>query len=1099
MRHIALTDHGNLFGAIEFYKQCRHPDHDPINAIIGCDCYIAPDGRKEKNTTRNSSLPQIVLLAKNSEGYANLVQLSTRGFTEGFYYKPRIDDQLLTQYHSGLIALCGGMYGDVGCHIRSNRLQLARQRIEFYLSIFGRERYYLELQDHQTADEQLINRELCALAKEYEIGLVATNNTYYTAEGDADAHNILLCIQSNRTRKAVGSIMPSEQYFIKSAKQMHALFNEVPDALHNTEKIAEQCALEINLSGPQLPDFALPTEYASLDAYLRHLAIEGLATRYPSGEPPQLRERLDYELQIISQTGYTGYFLIVWDFVHFAREHRIPVGPGRGSGAGSLVAYCLRITDVDPIHYRLLFERFLNPDRVSMPDFDIDFCYERRGELIEYVTNKYGSDHVGQIITFGTLGAKAVLRDVARVLDIPFGTALEITKLVPFGPQVALKETLDSVPELRDLKKQDAVYAELFSISMKLEGLHRHASTHAAGIVIGRQELTRYVPLYRDPRSATITTQFTMEHLEECGLVKVDLLGLKTLTLIKNCQDLVHRTHPDFDIEAIPIDDTATFDMLSRGESTAVFQFEGGGMQQLLPRAKPERMEDLIALTSLYRPGPMEHVDRYVATKSGKRPPDYILPQLKELLAETYGIVIYQEQVIEIVKQVGGFSLGQADVMRWAMGKKKVELMADLKDKFISGAMRNKLTRAKAENVFELLSSFAGYGFNKSHAAAYAVLAYQTAYLKAHFPVQFMAANLTKEMQNTDQFARYLQEARRMSIDVIPPDIYTSERNFGVRDGKIVFGLNAIKTVGSKAVEEIVRVRDAHKSFASLSDFIAAVHDTAVSRKTIEACVLSGLFDSVDENRAALYHNLDYAFILAQEQRVRLRTGQQNLFGDTQTTLSAPAPTSPFTIDKRVRYEKEYLGAYFSGHPLDNHKEIIQLCRPTPLSTVSEWHSKDEHLVIAFIESHRVHESKGGNIIMVLGVADKSGSCECVKFSPSEEDVRIVGGNFVVGLKVRVSKRALRTQIQVLDICTVKTVRERFYATLHLTLTQGVDIDTELEGLRELLLAHPGTCVVMLHIAKRVVQSSAQIRVQFSEHLTQQLSESRIVEHLRWL
>ena len=1099
MSHIALTDHGNLFGAIEFYKRCRNSEHGPpITPIIGCDVYLAPKSRHDRDTVRNTSLPQVVLLATDNHGYANLVQLTTRGFTEGFYYKPRIDDELLAQHSRGLIALCGGMYGDVGCQIRANRSEQAKQRVEFYLSVFGTDNFYLELQDHQTADEQLINQEIRRLAAAYNIGLVATNNSYYTADGDADAHNILLCIQSNRTRRAVGSIMPSDQYFIKSAQQMEALFGDIPDALRNTQKIAERCAVEINLSGPQLPNFDLPDDYTSPEQYLHHLAMRGLAKRYPQ-EHERLKARVEYELQIIAQTGYTGYFLIVWDFVHFARKNDIPVGPGRGSGAGSLVAYCLRITDIDPIRYRLLFERFLNPDRVSMPDFDIDFCYERRGELIEYITKKYGEDHVSQIITFGTLGAKAAVRDVARVLDIPFGTALEISKLIPFGPQVSLESALGSVPELKEMRK-DPIYAELFSIGLKLEGLHRHASTHAAGIVIGRERLTNYVPLYRDPRSATITTQFSMEHLEECGLVKMDILGLKTLTLIKDCQELICRTDPDFDIGAIDINDAETFAMLARGESTAVFQFENSGMQQLLPRAKPERIEDLIALTSLYRPGPMEHIDRYVATKSGEMPAHYILPQLEELLAETYGIIVYQEQVIEIVKQIGGFSLGQADVMRWAMGKKKKDIMADMKSKFISGAMDNNLTEAKAEEIFETISSFAGYGFNKSHAAAYAMLAFQTAYLRAHFPLQFMAANLTNEMPNSDQFTRYLKETRRMGIEIIPPDIRISERDFSVQGDKIVFGLNAIKTVGSKAVEEIISARDRQGTFDSISDFLTAVNKSIINRKTVEACVLCGLFDAMDDNRAALHNNLDHYYSIAREQSMRIKTGQQSLFvGDQAVQSPSGGDTPPFTLEERVRYEQEYLGDYFSGHPLDNYEQLIHSCRPAMLDGASQWRFQEDHLVIAFVDSYKARESKSGNRFIVLNIADKSGVCECIKFSPSTEDIDILDNNPVIALKLRLSKRDLRTQLQVGDIYTMQTLKEQLYSSVHLTLLCAADLDRRLPELRELLLAHPGKCQVMFHVANCVVRSSIQMCVQFSEQLTRQLKQNSVVEQVRWL
>ena len=1097
MRHIALTDDGNLFGAVEFYKHCQDAGKDVV-PIIGCDLYVAPKSRLNRDTGRRTSLARVVLLAKDAIGYANLVQLSTKGFTEGFYYKPRVDDELLAEHAAGLVAFCGGTHGDVGCHIRVNRLEQAQERVQFYLSVFGRDNFYLELQDHQTAEEQVINQEMYRLAKEYGVGLVATNNSYYTASADADAHNILLCIQGNRTRKTVGSIMPSEQYYLKSAAEMQALFKDVPSALQNTQKIAEQCAVQMDLSGPQLPNFTAPPEYASLGDYLHDLAMKGLHFRYPAGEHEALRARLEYELKVITQMGYIGYFLIVWDFVNFAREKDIPVGPGRGSGAGSLVAYCLRITDIDPIRYRLLFERFLNPERVSMPDFDIDFCYEGRGELIEYVTQKYGATHVSQIITFGTLGAKAAVRDVARVLDIPISTAMEISKLIPYGPQVSLQDAMSSVLELKQLAKKDALYSELFSISLKLEGLHRHASTHAAGIVIGRNELTDYVPLYRDPRSGTITTQFSMEHLEECGLVKMDILGLKTLTLIKNCKKLIRQVNTDFDLESVDMRDAKTFAMLSRGESTAVFQFENSGMQQLLPRAKPERIEDLIALTSLYRPGPMEHIDRYVATKSGTMSPNYILPQLKELLAETYGIIIYQEQVIEIVKQIGGFSLGQADIMRRAMGKKKKNIMEEMKNKFISGAVNNKLSTTKAEEIFDLIVSFASYGFNKSHAAAYSTLAFQTAYLKAHFPVQFMAANLTNEIQNTDHFAQYLQETRHMNIEIVPPDVNTSAKDFSVRDGKIIFGLNAIKTVGSKAVEEIISVRTEQGAFDSFEGFLAAVHKNTVTRKTVEACVLAGLFDTIDVNRAQLYHNLDYYYSMAKEQSARAQTGQQALFSAEQLPHASSVSTASFTLEERVRYEKEYLGAYFSGHPLDNYTQLIQAYRPRTLNTVSEWRPSDPAVVIVFISEYVVRQLKNGTQLIVLNVEDKAGSCECIKFSPSQNEIDIVSSQPVVALKLQSVRRELRNQIQIVEVYTTQRLQEQLYTALHIVLMAGAHGDQQLEELREMLMAHPGKCAAIFHVGGRAVRASAQICVRYSVELKEQVESISIVQNAWW-
>ena len=755
----------------------------------------------------------------------------------------------------------------------------------------------------------------------------------------------------------------------------------------------------------------------------------------------QLTERLNYELDVITRMGYTGYFLIVWDFVNYARRNNIPVGPGRGSGAGSLVAYSLYITDIDPIHYRLLFERFLNPDRVSMPDFDIDFCYEKRGELIDYVTEKYGHDHVCQIITFGTLGARAVVRDVARVLDVPLSEADAIAKHIPFASGLAA--ALKSEKELRDIRARGGIHEKLFAICEKLEGLRRHASIHAAGIVIGRHTIKEYMPLYREPKSGNVTTQFSMDYLEECGLVKMDILGLKTLTLIADCQRLIRERVPEFDVDAIPMDDAETFAMLARGESAAVFQFENSGMQQLLKQAKPERIEDLIALTSLYRPGPMEHIDRYVSTKSGATPADYILPELKELLQETYGIIVYQEQVIEIVQKIAGFSLSRADLMRRAMGKKKAEVMVQMRKEFVSGAEGNGIEKNTANRIYDLLTPFAEYGFNKSHAAGYSTLAYQTAYLKAHYPMEFMAANLTNERNNVDQFYKYLQETKRMGIEVMRPTLEGSQEFFTVRDGRIIFGLAAIKTVGERAAAEIVRTREEDGPFESLTEFLSCMDMSLVNRIALTATIKTGVYDTLYPDRAALIENIDRYLGMAQEIRQQRKIGQQNLFDTSEAAVEIPSEPSSISPVEISGYEKELLGDYFGNHPLDEYKDFIEQMSPTLLADFDE-NTTGRHKVFGFVRSTRVSTSKRGVRMLVISLEDHSMEREIIKFysrqrQPSENvereietDLAVAVPNTIIGANVTMYANRASAFVTVQELQTLRALEAMYARNVHI-------------------------------------------------------------------
>ena len=1098
MEHLAITDDGNMFGALEFYQACRDAG---INPIIGCDFYVAGESRHIKTPGNAANRPiRLVLLARNETGYQNLIELSSLGYTEGFYYKPRVDRELLQQYAEGLIALSGGLSGEIPSLIRRNRHDDAAAAARWYRDLYGPGNFYLELQDHSLPEQRIVNQGLLELSTQLDIPVVATNDTHYVRKDDAKAQDVLLCIGSNKKLHETKRFkFSTEEFYLKSPDEMAALFPDHPEALENSLRIAERCELEIALPGPIFPDYTIPEEFDSPDDYLRHLTLEGLKERY---EPvtKEHEERATYELDIIISMGFTGYFLIVWDFIKFARDNGIPVGPGRGSGAGSIVAYALKITDIEPLKYGLLFERFLNPDRVSMPDFDIDFCYERRGEVIDYVTRKYGSDKVGQIITFGTLKAKAVIRDVARVLDYSFAEADQIAKKIPAGPKVKLKEAIEADPELQEMAAPGGAHAELLSIAQKLEGLHRHASTHAAGIVIGQKPLTAYVPLYRDPRTASISTQFTMDQLEDCGLVKMDFLGLKTLTLIENTQRLIHRRGIEFDHEEIPEEDENTFRLLGKGKSAAVFQFESQGMQAVLTKAKPTRIEDLIALNALYRPGPMENIDQFVESKHGRTPIRYPLKELEPILEETYGVIVYQEQVMEIVRIVGGFSLGQADILRRAMGKKKVQVMEKMKEEFLQGAVNKGFTREQADGIFDLLKPFAGYGFNKSHAAAYSVLAYKTAYLKANYPVEFMAANLTNEINNPDTFAWYLEETRSMGIDVRPPDLNRSDKYFTVSENRIFYGLVGIKNVGSAAVDEILAERERSGPYESVQDFLERVDLRAVNRKMLEVGIQCGLFDSLDPRRRTLLANLDTLIDHAAKTQERLRSGQASLFEAEEAALTARLEEVEETDPLEwLEYEREYLGAYFSGHPMDAYRRRWERCVHVNLGRLAGVSQERSHQLIGLLTDTRVIVTKNGNPMAFGRLEDFNGQVEVVLFEKAYEASReFLHDRSVVGAIGSFEERRGRMQFVVEKLVGPEELEETAPTPIHIRLGSCADTRQELYQLRAFLYERRGNCPVYLHLgengAEKVIKASSQLTVSGKESILEEIRSYGPVE-----
>ncbi|MGM0432166.1 MAG: DNA polymerase III subunit alpha, partial [Spirochaetota bacterium] len=844
------------------------------------------------------------------------------------------------------------------------------------------------------------------------------------------------------------------------------------------------------------------------EEYLKHLTQKGLEQRY--GEvTKEIQERADYELGVITGMHFTGYFLIVWDFIHWAKLRDIPVGPGRGSGAGSIVAYALTITDIDPLKYKLLFERFLNPERVSMPDFDIDFCFERRQEVIDYVTNKYGTDRVAQIITFGTLKAKAVVKDVARVLDIPFAETNEISKLIPADPKMTIDKAMEQEPQLKELESKGGVYTELFDVGRRLEGLNRHCSTHAAGIVIGHDELTEYVPLYRDPKTEAVSTQYTMDVLEDCGLVKMDFLGLKTLTLIKNTVDLINKQGGDFDINFIPEDDEKTFGMLWEGASSCVFQFESQGMQGILKDAKPNSIEDLIALNALYRPGPMANIPKFIASKNGQESIEYYHKDLEKVLEPTYGVIVYQEQVMEVAQIIGGFSLGKADIMRRAMGKKKTQVMAEMKQEFTEGAKQRGYTAELAKNIFEMLEPFAGYGFNKSHAAAYSVIAYQTAYLKANYPVEFMAANLTNEINNTDKLTQYINETKSMGIEILPPNINLSDLRFNAVDGKIVYGLNGIKNVGAGAVNSIIQERDAHGEFASFMEFLNRVETKVLNRKLLESLIQAGAFDCLGENRATLLLNLEDVMDFVSKRRSAEQFGQVSLFDlEEEESLGnfQMKPAEELSLTEKLQLERQLLGFYFSGHPMDEYRDIWKNCVTVDLSRPEQLQEKHACNLLGMINSLRTIVTKRGEQMAFGQIEDFQGSIELIFFPKVWQQYRhMLELDKILGFTGKIDKQRGEPKFLVDEVVEPGQLKEDGISQIHVKLQRQLCTTEHLSKFRDVCLEYPGSCSLYLHLANEggegetVIKASGQVRLTYSDTLVEMFKEHPVVTDVWYL
>jgi DNA polymerase-3 subunit alpha len=929
---IALTDHGNMFGSVDFYTGCVKAGVKPI---LGCELYVAPGSRFERSGQDGTyeGASHCTVLVRDERGHANLRRLVSKAYLEGFYYKPRVDRELLAQHADGLLVLSGCLNSEVSRLLSAGDEARALDTAGWYQEVFGKDYYFMEVQSHGMEEQRKVTEATIRLARAVGAPLCGTNDSHYLEAEHSRAHEALLCIQTGTTMSDPNRWrFSTDEFYLKSADEMRAVFKDLPEAYRNTIAVAERCNVDLSFGQFHLPRYQVPEGF-TVDSYLEHLAFQGLASRYGASPADAVVERLEYELGVISKMGFSGYFLVVWDFIAYARRQGIAVGPGRGSSAGSLVAYCLGITNVDPIRYGLIFERFLNPERISMPDMDIDFADDRRDEVIRYVVDRYGADRVAHIITFGTMGAKAVIRDVARVLGFSYGEADRIAKLVPGFPlNITLDESLEKAPPLAEQVKREPRVAELWSVAKALEGCTRHASVHASAVVISDEPLMERVPLYKDPKRPELITGLAMGPIEKLGLLKMDFLGLKTLTVIADAVRLVRESRRvTLDPDAIPLDDDRTYQLLSDARTFGVFQLESAGMRDALKRLRPQRIEDIIAMVALYRPGPMDLIDEFVDRKHGRSPIAYEHPAMERHLQETYGIMVYQEQVMRLAADLAGLSLGEADTLRKAMGKKDRELMAQQREKFIGGCKANKIDPRKAERIWDQIDKFAGYGFNKSHAACYGLVAYQTAYLKANYPVEFMAALLTSEMDKTEKIVQYIEESRAMGLRVEPPDVNVSGAKFTVVADAMHFGLGAIKNVGATAIESIVRARLEAGPFTSLEDFCARADLRLVNRRVAESLIKAGAFDSLRTTRAGLLSGLDQAMEQGQRRQRDRDQGQGSLF-DTLARPAAPAghtvpspgvPTVPeWPVEELLGYEKEVLGFYLSGHPLEQYREL---------------------------------------------------------------------------------------------------------------------------------------------------------------------------------
>jgi DNA polymerase-3 subunit alpha len=1103
MPALAITDHGNLFGAIEFYQKATAAG---IKPIIGCEAYLAPKSRFDREGQfAHNEYYHLILLAADQRGYRNLLKLASLAYLEGFYYKPRVDKELLREHHEGLIALSGCLSGEVPYLIRQGRIEDAVRTAAEYREIFGADRYFLEVQENAVPEQQIANQGLQDIHKRLGIPLVATNDCHYLKKTDAKTHDILLCLQTGKTVNEQNRLrFNTDQLYVKSTDEMLAAFHDWPEAVWNTNQVAEMCDLAFTFGSPHLPHYTVPGG-ETLESYLDKLAVKGLDERLrerPSGLPEvRYRQRLRDELTVITSMGFAGYFLIVWDIINFARSRGIPVGPGRGSSAGSLVAYALRITDLDPLVYGLLFERFLNPERISLPDIDMDFCMDRRQEVINYVVEKYGKDHVCQIITFGTMKAKAAIRDVGRVLEMSYAEVDRIAKLVPDQLNITLDDALEAEPRLKELVDTDPKIREVFETARALEYSPRHASTHAAGVVISQDPLTAHVPLYKGTKEGDeIVTQFPMGDVEKVGLVKFDFLGLKTLTMIAHAERLINLGQP-FSIASIPFDDARTFELISSGQTAGVFQLESAGMRDLLTGLRPDRFEDIIASIALYRPGPMDLIPDFIRRKQGKIPITYEVPALEELLKETYGVIVYQEQVMAIANKAAGFSLGQADILRRAMGKKKPEEMDKLRAQFLEGAKKRRISDKKAEKLFGLIQKFAGYGFNKSHAAAYAVVTYQTAYLKAHFPTEFMAALLTSEMGNTDKVVRYINECRDLGIRVLPPDVNESGQDFSVTKEGVRFGLAAIKNVGEGAIEAILEARAQGGPFTTFFDFCHRVDARKLNKRALECLIKAGAFDSTGARRAQVAAVLDRTVDQAAAAQRAASRGQTSIFAALDPSEGVPTRRGTLPLDESLpdlpewgedqllAFEKELIGFYITSHPLIRYGEALQRFSTARTDTLSEVGDAKEVKLCGIIVTVKQTMTKKGDRMAYLTLEDLHGTVEVIVFPDLFKTASaLITPESVVQITGTLDRGEKATRIKATKLVSLANLQATSFSRVTIQVSSGEASAQALVRLRDILNRHPGACPVFLTLtipdhSESVIAVGPDLRVLPSDRL----------------
>lgn len=1115
-KSLAITDHGVMYGVIDFYKYATKKG---IKPIIGCEVYVAPDSRFNKQKTPDGAYSHLVLLCKNNEGYRNIIKLVSCGFTEGFYNKPRVDRELLEKYHDGIIALSACLAGEIPKYLMNGQYEKAKQTALWYSQVFGKDNYYLELQDHGIREQQTVNPQIIRISRETGIPLVATNDVHYIKQTDYEAHKVLLCIQTgSRVGDDNALEFKTNEFYLKTEEEMAALFAAVPEAVSNTEKIAERCNVEFEFGKIKLPKFDIGER--DHFEYFKEKCMDGMYRIYGKNPDKTITDRLNYELSVINRMGYVDYYLIVADFVNYAKTHGIPVGPGRGSGAASLAAYCIGITGIDPLKYDLYFERFLNPERVSMPDFDIDFCYVNRQKVIDYVISKYGSDHVSQIVTFGTMAARAAVRDVGRAMDIPYAVCDRIAKLIPQSIGMTISHALELSGELRELYDNDSQIKELIDMALSLEGMPRHASTHAAGVVISDKPVAEYVPL--SVNDDAVVTQYTMTSLEELGLLKMDFLGLRNLTVIEDTQRYIRRYNPDFDIEKIPLDDTAAYDMMGKGLTDGVFQFESDGMKNVLRQLGPTSIEDLTAILSLYRPGPMDSIPKYIHNRHNPQDITYDTPLLKPILDVTYGCIVYQEQVMQVFRALAGYSLGRADIVRRAMAKKKHEVMRREREFFLygendengnvlcTGAIANGVSEEAAKRIFDDMSSFSSYAFNKAHAAAYSFVAYRTAYLKCHYPAEYFAALMTSMMDSATKISLYTAECKRNGIRVLPPSVNYSDAGFTPNGRDIRFGLMAIKNLGVGLIERLISEREQNGKYTSMYDFCLRNYSREFNRKALEGLIKSGALDGLEDNRRQMLYNIEGVLTAVENERRYSSQGQLDLFDE----MGAPNEYVPEKMpemdeDLKLSLEKEATGLYLSGHPMDKYAHILSSKAVTRISDIITGKFSDgKRVSVAGVVSRlKSRQLKNGNLLASAVIEDISASVPVTVFAkPLAEYKNLLSSSQPVILMGRISEREDRdTEIicERVEAIPETAAREdspkRFKAGLYLKV-KSIN-DPEFERAKEMLSAHKGSTAVYIYCmdTKKKLEAPQSLRITPNDSLFEGLSALLGAENVKFI